>query len=74
MVIGHSDGSSLQKFTDVMNLLRKAPRTIQETVEVTGYSRVTVARYLALLEAEGFIVADGMGGRLGGAQSYKWKV
>lgn len=75
MTIGRSDGTSLRKFTDVMGLLRKAPRTIGEIVEVTDYARVTVARYLTLLEAEGFIVKDvGGGGKLGGGQSYKWMV
>ena len=72
MKIGHSNGSSLEKFTDVMKLVKNSPRTIQDIVDITGYARVTVARYLTLLEAEEFVVRDGVGGKLGGAQAYKW--
>lgn len=67
---------SIAKFCDVMALIRKAPRTERELVEVVGLDPKTVQHHIAMLRSEGHIRISGMReptGRGKPARLYAWQ-
>jgi Fic family protein len=51
-----STGASVGKFADVVGLLWRVPRTVNELERLTGISFDTLSRYITLLKAEGLLV------------------
>jgi Fic family protein len=64
-----SSSTYLAKFTDVVGLLWRAPRTINELERLTGISFDTLSRYITLLKAEGLLVESTPRPRF---KVYKW--
>lgn len=69
------DDTSIGRFTDVLGLVRRAPRTAAELIELTGLHANTISKYTALMRQEGLIERCGQrrhGASPRASRVYRW--